>query len=174
VDPSFRPRKQMLWKMSKDKAEGARNKVKILLSAGVIREVKYLERLANTVMVKKANGKWRMCIDFTDLNKACPKDEIPLPRIDSLVDAAASLELMSLLDLQETFANFKQAGLKLNPEKCVFGVKKGKFLGCLVSTTGIEANPCKIEAIIRMEPPSTKKGAQRLAGRLASLNRFIS
>jgi hypothetical protein len=62
----------------------------------------------------------------------------------------------------------------LNPEKCVFGVKKGKFLGCLVSTKGIEANPNKIEAILRMEPPSTKKGAQRLTGRLASLNRFIS
>jgi hypothetical protein len=55
-----------------------------------------------------------------------------------------------------------------------FGVKKGKFLGCLVSTKGIEANPSKIEAILQMEPPSTKKGAQRLAGRLASLNRFIS
>jgi hypothetical protein len=53
-------------------------------------------------------------------------------------------------------------------------VKKGKFLGCLVSTKGIEANPSKIEAILRMEPPNTKKGAQRLAGRLASLNRFIS
>jgi hypothetical protein len=53
-------------------------------------------------------------------------------------------------------------------------VKKGKFLGCLVSTKGIEANPNKIEAILRMEPPSTKKGAQRLTGRLASLNRFIS
>jgi hypothetical protein len=76
--------------------------------------------------------------------------------------------------LQETFANFRQAGLKLNLEKCVFGVKKGKFLGCLVSTKGIEANPSKIEAIFRMEPPSTKKGAQWLAGRLASLNRFIS
>jgi hypothetical protein len=238
--------------MSDDKAEGARNEVKRLLSAGVIREVKYPEWLANTVMVKKANGKWRMCIDFTDLNKACPKDEFPLPRIDSLVDAAASSELMSLLDcysgyhqiwmkedepktsfitpsgtycylrmpeglknaggsfsrmtakvlhsqigrnvltyvddiivkstkqenhiadLQETFANFRQAGLKSNPEKCVFGVKKGKFLGCLVSTKGIEANPNKIEAIFRMEPPSTKKGAQRLTGRLASLNRFIS
>jgi hypothetical protein len=98
VDPSFRPRKQRLRKMSEDKAEGARNKVKRLLSAGVIREVKYPEWLANTVMVKKANGKWRMCIDFTDLNKACPKDEFPLPRIDSLVDAAASSELMSLLD----------------------------------------------------------------------------
>jgi ribonuclease HI len=79
-----------------------------------------------------------------------------------------------IADLQETFANFKQAGLKLNPEKCVFGVKKGKFLGCLVSTKGIEANPSKIEAILRMEPLSTNKGAQRLAGRLASLNRFIS
>ena len=55
-------------------------------SAGVIREVKYPEWLANTVMVKKANGKWRMCIDFTNLNKACPQDEFPLPRIDSLVD----------------------------------------------------------------------------------------
>jgi hypothetical protein len=53
-------------------------------------------------------------------------------------------------------------------------VKKGKFLGCLVSTKGIEANPSKIEAILRMEPPNLKKGAQRLAGRLASLNRFIS
>jgi hypothetical protein len=79
-----------------------------------------------------------------------------------------------IADLQETFANFKQAGLKLNPEKCVFGVKKGKFLGCLVSTKGIEANPSKIKAILRMEPPSTKKGAQRLAGRLVSLNIFIS
>jgi hypothetical protein len=79
-----------------------------------------------------------------------------------------------IADLQETFANFRQAGLKLNPEKCVFGVKKGKFLVCLVSTKGIEANPNKIEAILRMEPPSTKKGAQRLTGRLATLNRFIS
>ena len=84
--------------MSEDKAEGARNEVKRLLNAGVIREVTYPEWLANTVMVKKANGKWRMCIDFTDLNIACPKDKFPLPRIDTLVDAAASSEPMSLLD----------------------------------------------------------------------------
>jgi hypothetical protein len=56
---------------------------------------------------------------------------------------------------------------------CFWG-KKGKFLGYLVSMKGIEANPSKIEAILWMEPPSTKKGVQRLAGRLASLNRFIS
>jgi hypothetical protein len=167
-----------------------------------------------------------MCIDFIDLNKAYPKDEFPLPRIDSLVDTTATSELMSLLDcysgyhqiwmkedepktsfitpsgtycylrmpeglknaggsfsgmtskvvstqisknvltyvddiivkstkqenhiadLQETSANFRKAGLKLNPEKCVFRVKKGKFLGCLVSTKGIEANSSKIEAIL--------------------------
>jgi hypothetical protein len=239
--------------MSDDKAKGARNKAKRLMSAGVIREVIYLEWLANTVMVKRANGKWTMCIDFIDLNKACPKDEFPLPRIDSFVDAATTLELMSLLDcyssyhqiwmkkedetktsfitpsgtycylrmtkglknaggsfsrmttkvlcshigrnvltyvgdiivkstkrenhitdLQETFANFRKAGLKLNPEKCVFGVKKGNFLGCLVSTKGIKANPSKIEAILRMEPPKSRKGAHRLTGRLVSLNRFIS
>jgi hypothetical protein len=98
VDLAIRPRKQKLRKMFDDKTEGARNKVKRLLSVGVIREVTYPEWLANTVMVKKANGKWRMCIDFTDLNKACPKDEFPLPRIDSLVDAATTSELMSLLD----------------------------------------------------------------------------
>jgi hypothetical protein len=98
VDPTFRPRKQRLQKMSDDKAKGARNEVKGLLSVGVIREVTYPEWLANIVMVNKANGKWRMCIDFTDLNKACSKDEFPLPRIDSLVDAAATSELMSLLD----------------------------------------------------------------------------
>jgi hypothetical protein len=90
VDPTIMPRKQKLRKMSDDKAKGARNEVKRLLSAGVIREVTYPEWLANTVMVKKANGKWRMCIDFTDLNKACPKDEFPLPKIDSLVDAVAT------------------------------------------------------------------------------------
>jgi hypothetical protein len=80
VDPSFRPRKQRLRKMSEDKAQGARNEVKRLLSAGVIREVKYPEWLANTVMMKKANGKWRMCIDFTDLNKALSKGRVPITK----------------------------------------------------------------------------------------------
>jgi hypothetical protein len=109
VDPAIRPRKQKLQKMSDDKAEGARNKVKRLLSSRVIREVTYPEWLANTVMMKKANGNWRMCIDFMDLNKACPKDEFPLPRIDSLVDATATSELMSLL---ECYSGYHQIWMK--------------------------------------------------------------
>jgi hypothetical protein len=113
VDPAIRPRRQKLRKVSDDKAEGARNEVKRLLSAGVIREVTYSEWLANTVMVKKANGKWRMCIHFTYLNKTCPKDEFPLPRIDSLVDAAATSELMSLLDC---YLGYNQIWMKKEDE----------------------------------------------------------
>jgi hypothetical protein len=113
VDPAIRPRRQKLRKMSEDKTEGARNEVKRLLSARVIREVTYPKWLANTVMVKKANGKWRMCIDFIDLNKACPKDEFPLPRIDSLVDAAATSELMSLLDC---YSGYHQIWMKKEDE----------------------------------------------------------
>jgi hypothetical protein len=113
VDPAIRPRKQKLRKMSDDKVKGARNKVKRLLSAGVIREVTYPEWLTNIVMAKKANVKWRMCIDFTDLNKACSKDEFPLPRIDSLVDAATTSELMSLLGC---YSGYHQIWMKKEDE----------------------------------------------------------
>ena len=73
-------------------------KVQRLLDENVIREVKYSEWLANVVLVPKKNGKMRMCIDFTDLNKACKKDLFPLPRIDIYVDKAAGCKRFSLLD----------------------------------------------------------------------------
>ena len=66
--------------------------------AGFIREVYYLNWLANNVLMKKANGKWRMCVDFTDLNKAYPKDSFPLPRIDQLVDSTARHNLLTFMD----------------------------------------------------------------------------
>jgi hypothetical protein len=77
-------------------------------------------------------------------------------------------------DLAETFANMRRAGLKLNLEKCVFGVTKGKILGCLISTKRIDAKPDKIKAIREMEEPKMKKDIQKLNGRVAALNRFIS
>jgi hypothetical protein len=92
VDPSIIPRKQKLCKMCEDKAESAKAKVKRLLTAKVIREVVYLERFTNIVMVKKSNGKWRMCISFIDLNKTCLKDEFPLPRIGLLLRVSSNLD----------------------------------------------------------------------------------
>ena len=77
-------------------------------------------------------------------------------------------------DLQETFKNLRKCGLKLNPDKCIFGIKKGKLIGCLVSTRGIEANPKKIAAIVNMKPPTSRKQVQKLTRRLVALNRFIS
>ena len=70
-------------------------KVEKILRASFIREVFYPNWLASMVMVKKNNGKWRMCVDFMDLNKACPKDSFPLPRIDQLVDSTARHKLLS-------------------------------------------------------------------------------
>ena len=69
-----------------------------LLEADFIREVFYPDWLANVVMVKKSNSKWRMCIDFIDLNKACPKDNVPLSRIEQLVNSTAGHKLLSFMD----------------------------------------------------------------------------
>jgi hypothetical protein len=238
--------------MPEEKVKAVEAEVRRLQDAQVIREVKYPVWLANTVLVKKKNGKWRMCVDFTDLNKACKKDDFPLERVDKIVDDAANSEMLSLLDmfsgyhqirvrkedeektcfitpfgtfcfvrmpeglknagctfsrmiaivlhpqlqrnilayvddivvksvhrkdhisdLAETFVNMRAANLKLNPEKCVFGIHKGKVLGCLVSTKGIEANPDKIRALVEMQDPVSAKDVQKLTGRVAALNRFI-
>ena len=98
-------------------------KVDKLLFANFIREVYYSEWLANVVMVKKSNGKWRMCVDFTDLNKACPKDIFPLPRIDQLVDSIAGHELLSFMD---AFSGYNQIIMdKQDQEKTAFITSQG-------------------------------------------------
>ncbi|XP_074327047.1 uncharacterized protein LOC141664986 [Apium graveolens] len=192
--------------------------------------------LANPILVKKRNGKWRTCVEFTDLNKACPKDSFPLPRIDQLVDATAGHALLSFMDeysgynqilmyepdqehtffitdrglycyigmpfglinagatyqrlvnkiskkqigktmevyvddmlvkskraedhvadLTEMFHILRKYRMKLNPQKCVFGVESGKFLGFMVNNRGIEANPAKIKALLDMKSPTSVK-----------------
>ena len=75
-----------------------KEEVEKLKEAGAIKEVYYLEWLANIVVVKKKSGKWRVCVDFTDLNKACPKDHFPVLKIDQLVDATYGHPKMSFLD----------------------------------------------------------------------------
>jgi len=205
------------------------------------------------VLVKKANGKWKMCVDFTDLNKACPKDSYPLPSIDALANSTSGCRLLSFLDafsgynqimmhprdecktafmtesscdcykaipfgiknaratyqwimdrvlapilgqkvqtyvddmvvttqqreqhatdMEELFTTIAKYRLKLNPEKCVFGVEAGKFLGFLLTKQGIEANPEKCAAIINMKSLISVKEVQQLTGRMAALPWFVS
>jgi hypothetical protein len=91
---------------------------------------------------------------------------------DMLVKSLKSEDHLS--DLEETFDVLRRYRMKLNPAKCAFGVSSGKFLGFMVSHRGIEANPEKIKAVLEMESPQNTKQLQRLTGRIAALNRFIS
>lgn len=82
VNPKWKPVRQRRRTFAPERDQAVTEEVTKLLTAGFIRQVYYPEWLANVVLVKKANGKWRMCVDLIDLNKACPKDSFPLQRID--------------------------------------------------------------------------------------------
>ncbi|XP_073031274.1 uncharacterized protein [Primulina eburnea] len=251
--PGSRPVKQKKRHFGPEKDKVIEKQVEELLKAGHIREVHFPSWLSNVVLGPKSTGKWRMCVDFRDLNKACPKDSYPLPRIDQLVDSTSGCELLSFLDayrgyhqiplaledhdkasfitsggtfcyvvmpfglknvgatyqrlmnlvfqkqigrnievyvddiliktgevahfiddVAETFATLKQYRIKLNPAKCVFGVKSRKFLVFMVTDRGIEVNPEKIRAIVDMPSPQSVRDVQKLTGRIAALSRFIS
>jgi hypothetical protein len=98
VDPKAKPVKQKLRWFRKDKKEAIRVEVTRLLASSFIKEVYHLDWLANPVLVRKKNNKWRMCVDYTDLNKHCPKDPFSLPRIDKVMDSMAGCKLLSFLD----------------------------------------------------------------------------
>jgi ribonuclease HI len=248
-----RPVKQTLRRFDEEKRRAIGEEIHKLLMAGFIKEVFHPEWLANPVLIRKKDGKWRMCVDYTGLNKACLKVPYPLPRIDQIVDSTAGCETLSFLDaysgyhqikmkesdqlatsfitpfgmycyttmpfglrnasatyqrcmnhvfgehigrtveayvddivvktkkasdllsdLETTFKCLRAKGVKLNPEKCVFGVPRGMLLGFIVSERGIEANLEKIAAITNMGPIKDLKGVQRVMGCLAALSRFIS
>jgi hypothetical protein len=254
VYPQARPIRQKLCRFMPDKREAIRAELARLVTAGFIREVLHPEWLANLFIVLKKNKvDWRMCVDYTNLNKHYPKDPFGLPRIDQGVDSTAGCSMLSFLDcysgyhqislakedeekiafitpfgafcytsmsfglknagatyqraiqtclahhwgkwveayvddvviktensenfikdLQLAFNSLRRYRWKLNPEKCVFGVPARKLLRFIVSHRGIEANPEKIEAIMRMEAPRSQKKVQRLTGCMAALSRFIS
>jgi hypothetical protein len=253
ISPDAKPVRQKPRRQSVERQDFIRQEVRKLLDTGFIEEVHHPEWLANPVVVPKANEKLRMCIDYTNLNKACPPDPYPLPRIDQIVDSTSGCELLSFQDaysgfhqvqmsvedkrhtafvtvdglycyivmpyglrnalptfvravnftfgpyirdivevyvddiviktreresfldnLTLVFDRLRTTRMKLNPDKCVFGVSAGKLLGFLVSHRGIEANPAKIRAIEDMRPPARIKDVQKLTGSLAALSRFIS
>ncbi|XP_012838229.1 PREDICTED: uncharacterized protein LOC105958770 [Erythranthe guttata] len=253
VKTGTKPVKQKKRHFGAEKDRIIHEEVQKLLLAGQIREIRFPTWLSNAVLVKKGTGKWRMCIDFRDLNKACPKDYYPLPRIDQLVDSTAGCKMLSMMDasqgyhqipldredhakvsfitstgtycytvmpfglknagatyqrlmdrmfqtqlgrnmeiyvddmlvkskearthledLEETFHTLRQYGMKLNPNKCAFGVQTGKFFGYMVTERGVEVNPEKVQAVINMKAPRSIKEVQTLAGRITALSRFIS
>ena len=125
VSPSFRMIKQKRRSFAPERQKAINEEIGKLLQANVIREVEYLEWLANVVLVKKANGKWRLCIDFTDINRACPKYSFPLPRIDLIVDATAGHELLSFMD---AFFGYNQISMDpSDQEKTSFVTRQGTY-----------------------------------------------
>ncbi|GLU23140.1 hypothetical protein SLE2022_391670 [Rubroshorea leprosula] len=98
TDPTKRPVVQKHRLFGPEKQAAIDEEIQKLLQAGFIRRVEYSQWVSNPVLVKKPNGKWRMCVDFTNLNDACPKDPRPLPNVEKLVERAAGHERMSFLD----------------------------------------------------------------------------
>ncbi|KAK0593828.1 hypothetical protein LWI29_016082 [Acer saccharum] len=108
-----------------ERSAAIKEEVSKLLAARSIREVKYPEWVANVVLVKKKNNQWRMYVDFTDLNKACPKDSFLLPRIDQLVDATAGHETLSFMDAYSGYNQIKMH--KPDEEKTAFTTDQGLY-----------------------------------------------
>jgi hypothetical protein len=99
IDPAFQLVKQKKRRYTLERHETIPVEVNKLLEARFIRPVDYSSWLANPILVEKPDGSWRMCINYTSLNKACPKDEYPLPRICQIMDFMATSELLSFLDV---------------------------------------------------------------------------
>ena len=125
VDPTKKPVQQKRWVFAPERNKVIMEEVEELLTVGFIREVYYPKWFANIVMVKKSNGKWRMCVDFTYLNNACPKDSFPLPRTDQLVDSLAGHELLTFMDI---FSGYKKILMKEeDQEKIAFVISQGLY-----------------------------------------------
>jgi hypothetical protein len=98
---------QRLRHFDKERRQAIGVELRKLLKAGFIKEVFHPTWLANPVFVKKKNGKWRMCVNYTSLNKACLKVPFPLPRIDQIVDSTAGCELLCFLDAYSGYHQIK-------------------------------------------------------------------
>ncbi|XP_059627710.1 uncharacterized protein LOC132270548 [Cornus florida] len=125
VNPDFKPVRQKRRTFALERNQAISEEVEKLLKADFIQEVYYPDWLANVVLVKKANGKWRLCVDFTDLNKACPKDSFPLPRINMLIKGTAGHELFSFMD---AYSGYNQISMYTSDrEKTAFITDRGLY-----------------------------------------------
>jgi hypothetical protein len=110
VNEGSKPIKQRLRRFSPDKKEAIKKEIIKLMAARFIREILYPDWLANPVLIQEKNMvEWRLCVDYTDLNKHCPKDPFGLPRIDQIIDLAAGSTLLSFLDC---YSDYHRIALK--------------------------------------------------------------
>jgi len=107
IQACSKPVKQRLCRFDEEKCKIIGEEIHKLLTARFIKEVHHPDWLANPVLVKKNNGKMRMCVDYTSLNKACLKVPFPLPRIDQIVDSTAGCEILSFLDAYSGYHQIK-------------------------------------------------------------------
>ena len=125
VLPSFLPIRHKKWVFTQEQNQAIAEEVGKLQEAGFIREVYYPDWLAKVVMVKKSNWKWRMYVDFMDLNKACPKDSYPLPQVNVLVDSTTQHQLLSFMN---AFSSYNQIQIdEVDQEKTLFVTSQGLF-----------------------------------------------
>ena len=103
IHPGSKPVKQRLRRFDEEKCRAIGEEIAKVSVAGFIKEVYHLEWLANPVLVRKKSRKWRMCVDYTGLNKACPKDQFPLPRIDQIVDSTLGCETLCFFDAYSSY-----------------------------------------------------------------------
>ncbi|GKB11314.1 reverse transcriptase domain-containing protein [Tanacetum coccineum] len=212
-----------------ERNKAIQEEVEKLVDAGIMKEVHYHSWLSNPVMVKKHDGTWRMCVDFKDLNNACPKDCYPLPEIDWKIESLCGYpfkcfldaykgyhqikmakedeektafitnqgifcyskmpfglkmperpisdcrtEEESIRDIAETFKTLRQINMKLNPKKCSFEMQEGMFLGYKVNTDRLKVCSDKAGTVLSLPSPRCLKDVQKLNGKLASLNMFLS
>ena len=129
VDPKAKPIQQYLRRFNEERRKAIGEEVARLLAAGFIVEVFHPKWLANPVLVLKKNGTFRMCIDYTDLNRACPKDPFALPRIDQIIDSVAGCERLCFLDAYSGYHQIKM--VVEDQEKTTFITPFGAF--CYVS-----------------------------------------
>ncbi|GKB16649.1 reverse transcriptase domain-containing protein [Tanacetum coccineum] len=251
ANPSKTPIRQKRRVFCSEKSQVVTKEVAEWLKDGIVRPVKYPTWISNPVLVKKPDGSWRMCIDFKNINSACPKDYYPLPEIDSKIEAVMGFPLKCFLDaykgyhqvqmaeededknafytdqgtycytkmpfglknagatyqrlvdkafqsqigknlevyvddmvvksksekemladIAETFDNLRRINMKLNPKKCSFGVTEGKFLGYMVTSEGIRANPAKTKDIAERKSPKTWGGNAKLSRKTSGTESF--
>jgi hypothetical protein len=126
VDPKATPKRQHLRRFADDRRCAIKKELVKLLAAGFIREVFHPEWLANPVLVRKKNtNEWRMCVDYTDLNKHCPKDPFGLLQIDQVIDSTTGCELLYFLDC---YSGYHQIAIKEeDQEKTAFITPFGAY-----------------------------------------------